>query len=48
MHERSLPPGDRDELAIATESKPVDQRAAVVIRLPGGNYFKAWRRRGHA
>jgi hypothetical protein len=47
MYEQSLPASDRTEPAVATESKPVDQRPAVVVRLANGKYFRDFRRRGY-
>jgi hypothetical protein len=46
MHENSLPAGDRTDQAAATDDAPVDQRAALVIGVESGRYFKAWRHRG--
>jgi hypothetical protein len=46
MHENSLPSGDRTDQAAAIDAEPVDQRAAIVVQLAGGKYFKAWRHRG--
>jgi hypothetical protein len=43
MHENSLPPGDRTDQAAATDTAPAGQRAALVIQLGDGTYFRAWR-----
>ena len=43
MHEQSLPASDRSDAAAATVAGPVEQRAALVVQLGDGSYFKAWR-----
>lgn len=43
----SIPPSDRADLADAPE-QPRERRSAIVIRLPNGSYFRAFRPNGSA